>query len=113
MSGLPERKDDVALPVLKPKWSAYDKKHRHHTHRIIDMHQFRRPDCSVSKSAFISKFIMPIGGLSTDKYGNFYKQIGEKPKILWSCHTDTVHRTAGIQQISIWGTKKLKLASAE
>ena len=113
MTGLPAIKGSEPTPlIIRPKWSPYDKKHRHHTHRIIDIHQFRRPDTSVSESAFISKFIIPLG-VSSDKYGNLYKVIGKEPKILWSCHTDTVHNKAGIQQVSIWGQKKLKLASAE
>lgn len=39
----------------------------------------------------IRKFIKPLEGVQRDAYGNYYLRIGTAP-ILWSCHTDTVHK---------------------
>ena len=42
---------------------------------------------------------MPLN-VEIDTYGNLYKVIGES-NILWSCHTDTVHKKEGRQKITV------------
>ncbi len=116
----------TALPVKKEKEKNKDQPKRWidvnlaDVKQIMAIHRYRRPDNSISENAFIERFILPMSGLQKDKYGNIYKLVGDKhPKILWSCHTDTVHRTAGIQEVSMYGpkgsgySKKLALASEE
>lgn len=65
----------------------------------LDMVQYRRPHGSVSEAAFIGRFISPLG-VEIDGSGNLIKRIGTAP-VLWSCHTDTVHRSDGIQKVAI------------
>lgn len=74
-------------------------------HELSDMLTYCRPHLSRTESKFIAKFIFPLG-VSFDKYGNIYKQIGDTPTVLWSSHTDTVHRVKGFQKIEYVFDKK-------
>jgi len=65
---------------------------------LSNMLSYCRPYNTRVEEAFISKFLVPLGGFF-DKYGNFYKQVGLAPTVLWSSHTDTVHSTSGFQKI--------------
>ncbi|MGE5510381.1 MAG: hypothetical protein ACM31O_03905 [Bacteroidota bacterium] len=65
---------------------------------LLEMLSYRRPHKSKSERRFIRRFIRPLG-VQQDEYGNLYKVVGEKPNILWSCHTDTVHRDGGRQRL--------------
>ncbi|WFU52227.1 hypothetical protein QA639_21200 [Bradyrhizobium pachyrhizi] len=65
----------------------------------------RRPYGSKTELAYIDRFITPLG-VQADKFGNRFVIVGEeKPSILWSSHTDSVHREEGFQQIEMTGTK--------
>ncbi len=83
---------------------------QHHSHRTIDasldtllaMLQVKRPHGSVSEAAFIRHFLEPLG-LNRDAFGNLWLRIGADPVILWSCHTDSCHRTSGLQDIACTG----------
>ena len=61
-----------------------------------------RPAYSKTDEAFIDKFIRPTGVVS-DKVGNLVKIIGDSPTVMWSCHTDTVHKKKGFQGIDFKG----------
>jgi hypothetical protein len=69
---------------------------------ILAMLRFRRPAGSASEMQFITKFIMPTG-TKMDKHGNWVLQIGDDPKVLWSSHTDSVHRMDGYQNVDFDG----------
>lgn len=69
---------------------------------ITSMLSYRRPAGSASEMAFIKKFIIPLGA-KMDKHGNWRLQIGEKPSILWSSHTDSVHCSEGYQKVDFDG----------
>ena len=62
---------------------------------LLDMLTHKRPAGSKTERRFIRQFIEPLG-VQRDAYGNLYKRIGHAP-VLWSCHTDTVHRDGGKQ----------------
>lgn len=68
---------------------------------LIDMLSYRRPSKSLTEQEFIRKFIIPTGA-EPDGFGNFVLTIGDLP-ILWSCHTDSVHRYDGRQHIRVSG----------
>lgn len=72
---------------------------------FADMLTYCRPDQSRTERKFIAKYIFPLGGVFFDKKGNAYKQVGDNPTVLWSCHTDTVHRAKGFQKIVYWPHK--------
>lgn len=60
---------------------------------------YKRPAGSKTERRFIKDWIKPLG-VEQDTAGNLYKRIGDSA-VLWSCHTDTVHRTGGPQSVRI------------
>lgn len=65
----------------------------------------RRPFGSKTEAAYIDRFLTPLG-VQTDKFGNRFLIVGEeRPTILWSSHTDSVHRDDGYQKIKQTGSK--------
>jgi hypothetical protein len=60
---------------------------------------YRRPAFSDTEEAFIDRYIVPLGARE-DGYGNLWVEVGENNRVLWSSHTDTVHRKAGMQLVS-------------
>lgn len=69
---------------------------------LLDMLAYCRPHGSRTERQFIRRFIVPTGAVQ-DEYGNWHVTIGDAP-VLWSCHTDTVHSTKGMQTLAM--TKK-------
>jgi len=72
---------------------------------LISMLEYKRPHGSYSENNFINRFIKPYINL-TDEYGNLYAFIdgvdnSELPTLLFTAHTDTVHKTSGKQEINI------------
>ena len=66
-----------------------------------DMLTYRRPMGSDTETAFVDRWIKPLPGAYVDVYGNWHVTIGNNhAKILWSCHTDTVHTLDGRQTIA-------------
>lgn len=65
---------------------------------LCNMLTYCRPDGSKTEKKFIARYLVPLD-VTFDKYGNAYKKIGDNPTVLWSAHTDTVHRAHGFQQI--------------
>lgn len=61
------------------------------------MLRYRRPAGSRTEKKFIKDHLLPLG-VQYDGYGNLWKRIGDSP-VLWSSHTDTVHRFAGKQRV--------------
>lgn len=64
---------------------------------LMEMLTYRRPAGSKAERKFIRRFIKPLDVMQ-DEAGNLIKRIGDAP-VLWSCHTDTVHRAGGRQLI--------------
>jgi hypothetical protein len=65
---------------------------------LLAMLQVKRPHGSVSEAAFIRHFLGPFGP-HQDAFGNLWLRVGSDPGILWSSHTDTCHRSPGLQDI--------------
>jgi hypothetical protein len=55
---------------------------------------------SRSERTFIHRFIRPLGAVP-DRHGNWIATIGDRPRVLWSCHTDTVHTRSGRQHVDL------------
>jgi hypothetical protein len=66
---------------------------------IVAMLGYKRPAGSKTERRFIADYLRPLG-VQQDKAGNLYKRIGDSP-VLWSCHTDTVHRAGGKQNVRL------------
>ncbi len=65
---------------------------------LLYMLQYRRPASSDTERDFIRRYLKPLG-VERDKRGNIYKRVGNAPTVLWSAHTDTVHRSGGLQRL--------------
>lgn len=59
---------------------------------------------SEGERKIIEKYIEPLNPFK-DEFGNYHKIIGNTP-ILWSCHTDTVHKGEGTHQL-FWVNDRL------
>jgi hypothetical protein len=80
---------------------------------LIKMHAYRRPAGSMSEKEFINVWIDSLG-TDVDKAGNRIVKVGpDKPKMLWSCHTDTVHLRGGFQRLHVAGDNTLRLTKRE
>jgi hypothetical protein len=66
---------------------------------LITMLSLRRPAWSKTERRLIRDHLLPLD-LVEDDFGNLYKRIGTAP-VLWSCHTDTVHKQGGTQLLSV------------
>jgi hypothetical protein len=69
---------------------------------LLSMLAYKRPHGSVTEASFIAKYILATGAVA-DSYGNLWLTVpcqdGAAPTILWSSHTDTVHRDSGYQKV--------------
>mgnify|MGYP001766896518 CR=1 FL=1 len=71
---------------------------------LWQMLRYRRPHGSAQERRFIADWLRPLPGIVSDQCGN---RIGRIPKkngapssVLWSSHTDTVHRVGGLQKLA-------------
>jgi hypothetical protein len=67
------------------------------TESLFYMLQTMRPAGSKTEESFIKRWIQPLG-TESDGYGNQIIRIGDSP-VMYSSHTDTVHRDEGSQKI--------------
>lgn len=69
---------------------------------LLEMLTYRRPMGSATEHAFIDRFIRPLGAWE-DPYGNWHVWIPNRDsspsRVIWSCHTDTVHWLEGRQTV--------------
>lgn len=71
---------------------------------LATMLTYCRPYLSRHERAFQRRFIDEPFNATRDGIGNRIVQIGDAPTVLWSSHTDTVHRNTGRQGIEFDGT---------
>ncbi len=67
---------------------------------LAEMFRYARPAWSQTEKAFIKRFITPLNP-EIDEFGNRWVIVGENPHIMFSSHTDTVHRTDKMQSVVI------------
>ena len=80
--------------------SIFSKLPEHHK-ELVTMLTYCRPAGSKTEMEFIQRYIEPLGA-KPDAFGNYILKVGPtEPHILWSSHTDTVHRQDGKQQVEI------------
>jgi hypothetical protein len=60
----------------------------------LEMLTYMRPAYSRYNQKFCRRYIQPVFG-QPDKFGNYIKIIGDKPKVAFMAHHDTVHRYDG------------------
>ena len=78
---------------------------------LAQMLQSMRPANSKTVDRFVDQWIMPLGA-KLDYAGNAILRVGDNSRVLWSSHTDTVHRHEGSQRISVNGDM-LKIAHGQ
>lgn len=67
---------------------------------LLDMLTYCRPCGSDTEQVFIDKYIATLPGAERDAYGNWHVVIGDSD-VMWSSHTDTVHRFDGRQTLHV------------
>jgi acetylornithine deacetylase/succinyl-diaminopimelate desuccinylase-like protein len=75
---------------------------------LLGILELQRPAGSTTEALFVEQVIGEIEGIQEDGYGNHFLTIGENPTVLWSCHTDTVAKDDGRQNIK-WDGDILRL----
>lgn len=73
---------------------------RVNTAELLQMLTYCRPAGSDTERSFINRYIASLPDAWEDAYNNWHVVIGDSP-ILWSCHTDTVHRSGGRQTVHV------------
>jgi hypothetical protein len=71
--------------------------HDDRTTELLTMLRTMRPAKSAAEAGFVAQWVAPLG-TTPDPYGNHWLTIGDS-RILWSCHTDTVHARGGVQYV--------------
>jgi hypothetical protein len=66
---------------------------------LINMHKYCRPSGDPTTESFCNKYLDHLAGMTIDKAGNRILRIGTAP-VLWSSHTDTVHKDGGMQKLA-------------
>jgi len=69
---------------------------------LVEMLSYCRPAWSDTEEEFIAKYIDPLGAISDD-IGNRIIEVGNKPRVMWSSHTDTVHKAPDKVPVYITG----------
>lgn len=76
---------------------------------LVTMHTTCRPAGSKAVADFCEKYLDSIPGMTIDKAGNRILQVGDPAcPVMWSSHTDTVHKHSGTQKV-IYGGGLLSL----
>src|SRR5882672_10816775 len=65
---------------------------------LFAMFTYCRPEGTATERAFVERFVLTLPHAIEDSFGNVHVIIGKSP-IVWSCHTDTVHRSPGFQTV--------------
>lgn len=71
---------------------------------LIDILSHQRPYNTPGEEAFIEKYLDVIPGMQKDEVGNRFITVGAAPRVMWSCHTDTVASKDGRQNVKWDGT---------
>lgn len=66
---------------------------------LCNMLEYCRPAGSKTETAFREKYLHSLPGATEDAHGNIHVKIGDT-RVLWSSHTDTVHRREGRQTVT-------------
>ncbi|WP_454798419.1 hypothetical protein [Novosphingobium lindaniclasticum] len=68
---------------------------------LLEILSWARPHDSSVERAFCREFLDTVPGMAADGFGNRFLAIGEKPRVMWSCHVDTVAAHGGPQEVTI------------
>ena len=67
--------------------------------RLRNILSYRRPHGSKTERRFTYEHVASLPDAWEDYHGNIHVEIGVNNRVLFSCHTDTVHNTGGRQTV--------------
>lgn len=67
-------------------------------YNLQEMLEYKRPDGSRHQTKFCNRYLRPVMS-GPDLFGNFVRIVGDKPRIAFMAHHDTVHSTTGKQEV--------------
>lgn len=73
------------------------------TSDLLEMLTYCRPAGSRTETQFRRRYLLNLPGAYVDTFRNIHVQVGDA-RVLWSCHTDTVHWKGGRQGVQVTGT---------
>ena len=79
---------------------------------LATMLSFRRPHGSRTERAFNRQYVASLPDVWRDEHRNYRVTIGQS-RVLWSCHTDTVHHQGGRQVVKRTSDDVLMLANKQ
>ena len=68
---------------------------------LLEILSWARPHDSGVERAFCREYLDSIPGMAADAFGNRMLAIGDQPRVLWSCHVDTVAARGGHQDVGV------------
>lgn len=68
---------------------------------LLEILSWARPHDSEAERAFCREFLDCVPGMTADDFGNRALSIGDSPRVMWSCHIDTVAARGGLQEVLI------------
>jgi len=68
---------------------------------LLEILSWARPHDSHIERAFCREYLDSIPGMKADAFGNRMLTIGDRPRVMWSCHVDTVAKRDGHQDVCI------------
>lgn len=66
--------------------------------KSLNILSYKRPAGSKTEEEAIKRFIDVLPNVQVDAFGNRIVRVGTENTTMFSCHTDTVHHTEGMQQ---------------
>lgn len=66
---------------------------------LMHMLTYCRPRGTATEREYVDRFLMTLPNAYRDVYGNVLVTVGDPAGVLFSCHTDTVHRKEGRQTL--------------
>lgn len=74
---------------------------------LLTMLSYRRPMDSATEGEYRAEYLHDLPSMTSDPYSNLHAVLprhdGSTSRVLWSCHTDTVHRDDGRQPVAVTG----------
>jgi len=80
--------------------------------QLLQMHTYARPAHGPGEKLFCARYLDCIPGMAIDAYGNRILTVGTAPRVLWSSHTDTVHKAEGRPRLA-YGDAWLTLSAKD
>lgn len=68
---------------------------------LLEILSWARPHDSETERAFCREFLDRVPGMTADRFGNRVIAVGDRPRVMWSCHIDTVAVRGGLQDVFI------------